>query len=62
MSRQNLSPDITPAGAGSISEGVIRFDRTLHGSVQELWEAVTTTARVDADRVTYELQIGRAHV
>ncbi|HHU67472.1 hypothetical protein [Corynebacterium sp.] len=54
MSRQNLSPDITPAGAGSISEGVIRFDRTLHGSVQELWEAVTTTARVDADRVTYD--------
>ncbi|NLA56896.1 MAG: hypothetical protein GX859_11540 [Corynebacterium humireducens] len=59
MTRQNLSPDITPAGAGSITEGVIRFDRTLPGSVEELWEAVS--ARIDGDRVVYDFgEEGRA--
>ncbi|MDO5668957.1 MAG: hypothetical protein Q4G50_03025 [Corynebacterium sp.] len=48
----NLSPDITPAGAGSITDGTIRFDRTLPGSVEELWEAVT--APVDDDTVIYD--------
>lgn len=48
----NLSPDITPVGAGSITDGVIRFDRSLPGSVAEIWEKVTS--RVDGGQVTYD--------
>lgn len=36
----NLSPDITPEGAGSIVNNSIRFDRSLAGSVEEIFEAV----------------------
>jgi len=55
----NLSPDITPAGAGSLTDGTIRFDRTLPGSVDDLWAAVS--ARVDGDTVVYDFgEEGRA--
>lgn len=36
----NLSPDITPEGAGSIVNNSIRFDRYLPGSTEDVYNAV----------------------